>query len=406
MEAKRIEGVPRGRAVKSTDPRKAAIVGLFKAATGCTKVTLVCEPEQGVYQAHCLRVATEWEGEGSYEIAIAAESTGGGLTGLPGSPTLPANDGQLRRGAREERTMSTEEENEEGGKSGNGKPAARQAEDYQMIPRSLIKSKDSDNVREVYEGIEELADEIKRDGLHQPIGVHPSGKGYQHVFGFRRLRAMDLLGWTEIPCHVLDLDEEKADLAQLVENLQRRNLTTYEQATGFQRQMEAHGWSAERLSKHISESGATGSSKSHIGNLTRCLKELAPAVKKEWAQDNPALTTHHLFKMASLEKDEQRGYMEVLLGGGDPNAKPEPETEGGNGEGSGDGDGAARAKRPSETKLAEALVAIRECEQPDAWKDGAIAALKYALGKTKGITGAFKPAKKKAAKKAEDEAAA
>ncbi len=58
------------------------------------------------------------------------------------------------------------------------------------------------------------------------------------VHGERRYRACRKLGWKEIPCRVKDLTEEETRDAQLVENLQRDNLSDMELAWDFEKRIE------------------------------------------------------------------------------------------------------------------------------------------------------------------------
>jgi len=72
--------------------------------------------------------------------------------------------------------------------------------------------------------LQELADSIRQHGILQPLAVRRVGAFYELIAGERRLRAGQLAGLTEIPCIVMNMDEQESETAALVENLQRQDL--------------------------------------------------------------------------------------------------------------------------------------------------------------------------------------
>lgn len=105
-----------------------------------------------------------------------------------------------------------------------------------------------DRIRKDFGDIEELAEDIKQNGLINPPTVN---KEYQLLAGERRLRACKSLGWTQIEVHMLDTKDEAHDLAiEMSENNMRRNFTGSELAAGIRRQMELESASArERMAE-------------------------------------------------------------------------------------------------------------------------------------------------------------
>jgi len=67
----------------------------------------------------------------------------------------------------------------------------------------ISKIKVTNRIRQQINKIEELAADIERNGLLNPITVMPMGEGYQLLAGLRRLRAVQLLCWTEIDVNVI-----------------------------------------------------------------------------------------------------------------------------------------------------------------------------------------------------------
>jgi ParB family chromosome partitioning protein len=93
-----------------------------------------------------------------------------------------------------------------------------------------------DNPRKALGDLTELADSIKANGVMQNLTVveSPENDGYTVIIGHRRLAASKLAGLTELPCVVAEMSEKEQLSTMLVENMQRSDLTIYEQAHGFQ----------------------------------------------------------------------------------------------------------------------------------------------------------------------------
>ena len=83
------------------------------------------------------------------------------------------------------------------------------------------------------DAMKELAASIKEHGVIQPIIVHRIGTNYGIIAGERRYRAAMEAGLSELPCVIRETsDAEMMELA-LVENLQRKDLTAFEEADGL-----------------------------------------------------------------------------------------------------------------------------------------------------------------------------
>lgn len=101
-----------------------------------------------------------------------------------------------------------------------------------------------DNPRKDLGDLSELAESIKVKGVMQNLTVVPfrsrtnpkfNGAGrYTVIIGHRRLGAAKLAGLTELPCVITDMSEQEQIATMLLENMQRSDLTAYEQAQGFQ----------------------------------------------------------------------------------------------------------------------------------------------------------------------------
>lgn len=107
------------------------------------------------------------------------------------------------------------------------------------------------NPRKETGDLTELAESIRKNGIMQNLTVVPlelvnpeaaiklKGKNYTVLIGHRRLEAAKLAGITELPCRIVsDVGEKEQISTMLEENMQRRNLTIYEEAQGFQMMMD------------------------------------------------------------------------------------------------------------------------------------------------------------------------
>lgn len=116
------------------------------------------------------------------------------------------------------------------------------------------------------ESLQELTQSIKEKGFIQPIIVRQSQEGYELIAGERRLRAAHLLDLPEIPAIVKDVtDEDSLELA-LIENIQRQNLNSIEEARAYQYLIDKFQLTQERISEIL------GKSRVSVTNTLRLLK--------------------------------------------------------------------------------------------------------------------------------------
>ena len=104
----------------------------------------------------------------------------------------------------------------------------------------------------------ELTDSIKQNGVLEPLLVKPKGDGtWMIIAGERRWRASNLAGLTEVPCIEFDIDEKTIAEIALIENLQRKDLTVWEEADGLAYLSERFGYTHEEIAKKIGKSRTT-----------------------------------------------------------------------------------------------------------------------------------------------------
>ncbi|HPF83161.1 MAG TPA: ParB/RepB/Spo0J family partition protein [Bacilli bacterium] len=114
--------------------------------------------------------------------------------------------------------------------------------------------------------LNELAESIKEHGVFQPIIVKKSIKGYEIIAGERRFRASKLAGKAKIPAIVRNFTDEQMMEIALLENLQRENLSSIEEAVAYKSMIDKLNMTQEDLAKKV------GKSRSHITNILGLLR--------------------------------------------------------------------------------------------------------------------------------------
>ena len=116
------------------------------------------------------------------------------------------------------------------------------------------------------DALKELSESIKEHGVFQPIIVRKSVKGYNIIAGERRVRASGLAGLTTIPSIIRDFTDDEMMQIALLENLQRENLTSIEEAKAYKSIIESLRLTQDELAKKL------GKSRSHITNMLGLLR--------------------------------------------------------------------------------------------------------------------------------------
>ena len=113
--------------------------------------------------------------------------------------------------------------------------------------------------------LEELASSIKQVGVIQPVILAKDGDYYKIIAGERRWRAAKIAGIDKIPAIIKDYDESFAFEVALIENLQRENLNSIEEACGYKRLIEEFSLNQEEVAEKV------GKSRSAVANSLRLL---------------------------------------------------------------------------------------------------------------------------------------
>lgn len=139
------------------------------------------------------------------------------------------------------------------------------------------------NLRKDLGNLEELTASIKENGIYQNLTVIPVNEAvpgeepkYMVVIGHRRLEAAKRAGLQEVPCAIVrGMSETRQLQTMLLENMQRSDLTVYEQAQGFQQLLD-FGMDIEDISQQSGFSKSTIRRRLEIAKLDQNkLKELS-----------------------------------------------------------------------------------------------------------------------------------
>lgn len=168
------------------------------------------------------------------------------------------------------------------------------------------------NPRKSIRDVSELTESIRKNGIMQNLTVIPghwddSGNfhedEYTLLIGHRRFNAAKAAGLTEVPCRIVEGMDEKEQLSTMLEeNMQRADLTIWEQATGFQLMLDL-GDTEEGLAEK------TGFSKTTIRHRLNIAKLDGKEIKKKEQDDSFQLTLKDLYELEKIENIKTRNQV-------------------------------------------------------------------------------------------------
>src|SRR5262245_37078353 len=153
--------------------------------------------------------------------------------------------------------------------------------------------------------LEELAESIRIHGLIQPIVVRPTGNRYQIIAGERRWRAAQRLGLNRVPVLIKPVSDDNLLEISLIENIQRENHNSIEEAKAYQRLSQEFGLTQEQVAQR------TGKDRSTVTNFLRLLK--LPKEIQEMVLDERLSMGHARAILAMEGPDEQRALAENAI---------------------------------------------------------------------------------------------
>lgn len=163
-----------------------------------------------------------------------------------------------------------------------------------MLPVNMIEP-NRDQPRKYFslEELEGLAQSIHENGMLQPVSVRiQSDRRYELIAGERRLRAAKMIGMQMVPAIILDVEDGQSAVYALLENLQRQDLSYFEEARAIEALMLRYGYSQEETAVRL------GKAQSTLSNKLRLLK-LPPDVQADI--ERAGLTERHARALLKLE---------------------------------------------------------------------------------------------------------
>lgn len=158
-----------------------------------------------------------------------------------------------------------------------------------------------------HEGLEQLAESIRTQGILQPIVVRAKEEGYEIIAGERRWRAAQLAGLSTVPVIVRDIPDEAAMAIALIENIQRENLNPLEEALALKRLSEELGLT------HLQVAEAIGKSRASVTNMLRLLS-LSPEVQALLEQGQ--IEMGHARALLALKDPQQSEIAKAIVSRG------------------------------------------------------------------------------------------
>lgn len=157
-----------------------------------------------------------------------------------------------------------------------------------------------DNPRKTFRDLEELAEDIKRRGILQPVMVRPQNEDYQLIFGARRFRAAQLAGLEELPAIVREMSDEEVLETMIIENSKREDVHPLEEAVGFKALLDKAGYDIAALTAKVARS------ETYVYQRLKLL-DLMDGIQDAFLEEK--ITAGHAILIARLQpKDQKTAY--------------------------------------------------------------------------------------------------
>jgi ParB family transcriptional regulator, chromosome partitioning protein len=182
--------------------------------------------------------------------------------------------------------------------SRSGAPVGR------MIPIDRLEV-NPEQPRQVIGDLGDLTASIMEKGVLEPILVRHSRETdrFMIISGERRYRASLAAGLKEMPCIEKDVDDAEVAEIALIENLQRKDLTAFEEAEGLQSLIDRFGYTHEQIAKKISKARSSVTETLSIGSLPEEVKE---SCRRANVLSKSMLELVRRFSEGEVSRDEAR----------------------------------------------------------------------------------------------------
>ncbi len=145
--------------------------------------------------------------------------------------------------------------------------------------------------------LRQLSDSIRQNGILQPLTVKQRGERFELIAGERRLRAAKIAGLRAVPCIVMDISERNSAILALVENIQRQDLSFFDEAAAIEKLISYYGMTQEDAAIKL------GKAQSTVANKLRLLR--LSATEREIITEH-GLTERHARALLKLAAPEER----------------------------------------------------------------------------------------------------
>ncbi len=156
--------------------------------------------------------------------------------------------------------------------------------------------------RKDFGDLSELVHSIKEKGVLEPILVRQKDNRFQIIAGERRYQAAKIAGLQQIPCIEIDVDDRGSLEISLVENLQRKNLDPFEEASALQKLCDSFHYTHEQIAKKL---GKSRSSITEILSLNRVPENIKEVCRRA--------DIHSKSMLLQIARLDQESDMENLI---------------------------------------------------------------------------------------------
>ena len=143
-----------------------------------------------------------------------------------------------------------------------------------MIPIDKLDA-NPDQPRTEIGDLTELTASIREKGVLEPLLVKPTTMGrWMIIAGERRWRSATAAGLTEVPCIEMDVDDSAVAEIALIENMQRKDLTPWEEADGLRALCERFGYTHEDVARKVGKSRSTVTEALSIASIPDSIRQI------------------------------------------------------------------------------------------------------------------------------------
>lgn len=142
-----------------------------------------------------------------------------------------------------------------------------------MIPIDKL-DPNPDQPRTEIGDLTELTASIKEKGVLEPLLVKPTLGRWMIIAGERRWRAATAAGLAQVPCIEMDVDDSAVAEIALIENMQRKDLTPWEEADGLRALCERFGYTHEDVARKVGKSRSTVTEALSIASMPDSIREI------------------------------------------------------------------------------------------------------------------------------------